>query len=147
MAPWHRVNWPLARQRLAQFKPIRELYLYQGMRTRTPKTIAKTIASATVIHEIWNKIFVYTVTSVWKGFLSSKMAQITNNLMKKRLRQVTFMGCPTLKFSHQKRAFPQTHVCKSSSPITKNPVPTLGHLDNTHMGSGFYPSALRLTIY
>ena len=36
------------------------------------------------IHEILSKIcFVYTVTFVWKGVLSSEMTQITGNLMKR----------------------------------------------------------------
>ena len=37
----------LSKQRLAQFKPIREVYLHQGMRKRISETVAKTIVSAT----------------------------------------------------------------------------------------------------
>ena len=36
------------------------------------------------IHEIWSKICsVYAVTLAWKRFLSLKLTQITDNLMKK----------------------------------------------------------------
>ena len=31
------------------------------------------------------------------------MAQITHNLVKKRLRQVIFIGCPTFNLSHHKK--------------------------------------------
>ena len=48
------------------------------------------------IHEILSKIcFVYTVTFVSKGVLSSEITQITDTLVKKRLRQVIFIGCLT----------------------------------------------------
>ena len=53
------------------------------------------------IHEISNKFcFAYAVKLVWKGFLSLELAQISDNLMEKRLSQVIFMSCPTFKDDH-----------------------------------------------
>ena len=51
----------LPKQRLAQFKPIRELYLYQGMRRRTPNTIAKTKESATKFMKFCVKFVLFTL--------------------------------------------------------------------------------------
>ena len=50
------------------------------------------------------------------------MAQITDHLMKKRIRQVIFMGCPTVKLRH-KRDFSSN----SSLEIFNS-----GHQDSSH---------------
>ena len=39
--------------------------------------------------------FVYTITSVLKGAMSSEVTQIIDNEMKKRLRKVVLMDCLT----------------------------------------------------
>ena len=88
------------------------------MRKRTPKTITKTIASATVFIKLEQNLFVYAVTLVWKAFLSSKRAQITDNLMKKMLFS------PHLSSVIIKEAFRQIHLGKSSIQITKGTMQT-----------------------
>lgn len=45
----------LPKKRLAEFKQIRDIYLCQGMRKRTPETIAKTVASAIKLKKILAK--------------------------------------------------------------------------------------------
>ena len=91
------------------------------MRKRTPKTITKTIASPTVFLKLEQNLFVYAVTLVWKAFLSSKRAQITDNLMKKMLFSSV---APHLSSVIIKEAFRQIHLGKSSIQITKGTMQT-----------------------
>ena len=109
-------------KRLAHFKPIRELHLYQGMRKRTPKRITKTIASARIFMKFEAKFVcsVYAVSLVRKGFLSSKMAQITDYLTEEKLRQIILWADPQISSVITNKAFPQTHLWKSSIPIAKH---------------------------
>ena len=75
------------------------------MRKRTPQTIAKTITSATLKTKLKQKLSCLCCNLSLKGFLSSEMAQTTENLMKKKLRQVIFMDCSTFKLSHHINSF------------------------------------------
>ena len=49
------------------------------------------------IHEIWSKIcFVHAVNSVWTRFLSSEMAQITDNFNEEKTATSNFLGLPNI---------------------------------------------------
>ena len=83
-----------------------ESFIYARENSQNSKNNSESNTICNRIPEIWSKIcFVYAVTLIWKGFLSSEMVQIADNSMKKRLRQVIFMSCPTFKLSHHKNSF------------------------------------------
>ena len=104
----------LPKQRLAQFKPIRELHLCTpGNDEKNSKNNSENNSVHNKTHEILNKIrFVYTVTFVWKGVLSSKINQITNNLIKKELRQVILMDCLVFKLIHPEKSVSSNSASK-----------------------------------
>ena len=114
----------LPRHRLPQFKPIRELYVFQGVRKRTPKN-SENKSIRNNIYEIWNNIcFVCAATFFGKEFWARRWFKLQIIWWRRDCDKFFFSNCLTIKLSHRKNktTFPQAHLWKSSIPITKKPV-------------------------
>ena len=82
-----------------------ENFICTGIEEKNTKNNSESKSIRNKIPGILSKIcFVYIVTFVWKGVLSSEIYQITDNLIKRRLRQVFLMGCLTVYLSHPEKS-------------------------------------------
>ena len=95
------------KQRLAQSKSIRELYLHQGVRKRTPKSIVKTKATTTKSMELW--------TSCFHGLPEAHI--IAHSSWKKHFLKLNF---GILGFDHQVYLWEQTSFNKQATIILSN---------------------------
>ena len=89
---------------------------------KNPQNNSEAIASQQNSGNSEQNCFVYTVTIVSKGVLSSEITQITDNIIEKVLQQVICMVASHFSSVILKRAFPQTQLLKSLIPTTKKSV-------------------------
>ena len=107
------------------------------MKKRTPKTIAKTIASATIFMKFGENLFCLRCSFSLERISEFKMAQ----WLKKKTATSYCNSCPVFKLGQHKNGFSQTHLFSNSSMEifgSSHQVYPIVQWENTYLASDVY---------